>query len=143
MMSDLRKVMQDALTTIFAIENREKGWATQATETVKALRAALAEPEQSEPVAHCRVRPLQGDESSPKVFVEWIKQPVPGPLFAAPPRREPLTDEQAKRMAKVGPAYAPDGVVTRRPDEYRREIEGARLAGIRLAEEAHRITGKP
>jgi hypothetical protein len=65
------------------------------------LRAALAEPEQ-EPVAHCRVRPLQGNEASPQVFVKWVKQPVPGPLFAAPPRREPLTQEAIDDLWKKG-----------------------------------------
>lgn len=70
-------------------------WAKVQTDAV----AALEEPEQSEPVAHCRVRPLQGDESTPKVFVQWVKQPVPGPLFAAPPRREPLTEGEIRSHA--------------------------------------------
>ena len=53
----------------------------------------LAQPEQ-EPVAHCKVRPLRGDESFPKVEIDWVNQPVPGPLYATPPQRKPLTDEE-------------------------------------------------
>ena len=47
---------------------------------------ALAQPEQ-EPVAHCKVRPLRGDESFPKVEIDWVNQPVPGPLYTSPPQR--------------------------------------------------------
>lgn len=47
------------------------------------------------PVAHCKVRPLRGDESFPKVEIDWVNQPVPGPLFTTPPQRTwvELTDE--------------------------------------------------
>ena len=47
---------------------------------------AKPEPEQ-EPVAHCKVRPLRGDESFPKVEIDWVNQPVPGPLYTTPPQR--------------------------------------------------------
>lgn len=64
-------------------------------------------------------------------------------LPAQQPRKAvKLTDEQIERMSKVGPVYAPDGWVERRPDEYRREIEGAIASGIRIAEQAHGITGE-
>jgi hypothetical protein len=43
------------------------------------------------PVAHCKVRPLRGDESFPKVEIDWVNQPVPGPLYTSPPQRKPLT----------------------------------------------------
>jgi hypothetical protein len=53
---------------------------------------ALAQPEQEqEPVAHCKVRPLRGDESFPKVEIDWVNQPVPGLLYTHPPQRKPLT----------------------------------------------------
>ncbi len=45
MVNNLHKLLQDAINTIFAIENQEKGWASNSTKTVKTLRAALAEPE--------------------------------------------------------------------------------------------------
>ena len=57
----------------------------------------LAQPEQ-EPVAHCKVRPLRGDESFPKVEIDWVNQPVPGPLYTHPPQRKPLTDEEMKKI---------------------------------------------
>ena len=73
--------------------------------TEKAIKEALAEHAMQEvqrlgqeieqkPVAHCKVRPLRGDESFPKVEIDWVNQPVPGPLFTTPPQRKPLTDEQ-------------------------------------------------
>jgi hypothetical protein len=46
-----------------------------------------------EPVAHCKVRPLQGDEAERKVVVEWVGgKPIPGPLYAAP---QPQPDDTA------------------------------------------------
>ena len=73
--------------------------------TEKAIKEALAEHAMQEvqrlgqeieqkPVAHCKVRPLRGDESFPKVEIDWVNQPVPVPLFTTPPQRKPLTDEQ-------------------------------------------------
>ena len=53
---------------------------------ITALKEALAQPEQ-EPVAHCKVRPLRGDESFPKVEIDWVNRPVPGPLYTNPPQR--------------------------------------------------------
>ena len=53
----------------------------------------------------------------------------------------PLTNEQAASLCKMGPVYAPDGQVVRTPEQYRRELEGAKLAGIRTAERAHGIKG--
>lgn len=53
----------------------------------------------------------------------------------------PLTKEQAASLCKMGPVYAPNGQVVRTPEQYRRELEGAKLAGIRTAERAHGITG--
>lgn len=74
-------------------------------EAITAIKEALAEHAmqevqrlgqeiEQEPVAHCKVRPLRGDESFPKVEIDWVNQPVPGPLYAAPPQRtEQETDE--------------------------------------------------
>ena len=53
---------------------------------IKNLKAQLAQPKQ-EPVAHCKVRPLRGDESFPKVEIDWVNQPIPGPLYTQPPQR--------------------------------------------------------
>ena len=45
-----------------------------------------------------------------------------------------LTDEEKTSICKVGPVYAPDGVVTRRPIEYRSELEGVAWTAICEAE---------
>jgi hypothetical protein len=45
-----------------------------------------------------------------------------------------LTDEEKRNICRVGPVYAPDGVVTRRPLEYRKELEGVALTAVRKAE---------
>ena len=68
----------------------------------------------------------------------WVAEP----LYAAPQpvEREPLTDEQAISLCKMGPVHAPDGQVVRPPEQYRRELEDAKFAGIRTAERAHGIT---
>lgn len=57
----------------------------------------------------------------------------------APAEREPLTEVEARNLCRCGPVYAPDGVVTRRPNEYRREIEKAMVLGLRKGEAAHGI----
>ena len=55
---------------------------------------------EQEPVAHCKVRPLRGDKSFPKVEIDWVNQPVPGPLYTSPPQRteqEPVLLFQSHR----------------------------------------------
>jgi len=57
---------------------------------------------EQEPVAHCKVRPLRGDESFPKVEIDWVNHPIPGPLYTSPPQRteqEPVSDEIASIIA--------------------------------------------
>ncbi len=62
------------------------------------------------------------------------------PVYTAPqPAKQPLTEDEAKAIAYVGPVYAPDGVVTRYPLEYRKELEQHRLDAIRRTEAAHGI----
>ncbi len=45
-----------------------------------------------------------------------------------------LTDEEKRIVCRVGPVYAPDGVVTRTPLQYRKELEGVSLMAVRQAE---------
>ena len=45
-----------------------------------------------------------------------------------------LTDDEKRRVCRVGPVYAPDGVVTRNPLEYRKELQGVALMAVRQAE---------
>ena len=54
-------------------------------------------------------------------------------------QRKPLTDEQAKTIAYVGPVFAPDGVVKRSAPAYRQELERHRMDAIRRTEAAHNI----
>jgi hypothetical protein len=64
---------------------------------IAALKERLADPMrevqrlgqeiEQEPVAHCKVRPLRGDESFPKVEIDWVNHPIPGPLYTSPPQR--------------------------------------------------------
>lgn len=59
-------------------------------------------------------------------------------LEAAPPAAQRqwigLTDDEKRGVCRVGPVYAPDGVVTRTPLEYRKELEGVALMAVRQAE---------
>jgi len=82
---------------------------------------ALAQPEQ-EPVAHCKVRPLRGDESFPKVEIDWVNQPVPGPLYTHLPQRKPLTDKQIQKIWDVASGAIPGWS---RHIAYARAIEAA------------------
>jgi len=59
-------------------------------------------------------------------------------LYTAPPAAQRswvgLTDEQVTRLCKTGAVYAPDGVVTRTPLQYREELEGVARTAVRKAE---------
>jgi hypothetical protein len=63
----------------------------------KAIENYIARPEQ-EPVAHCRVFPLKGNESTPQVGIIWVDKPITGALYTSPPKREPLSDECLKQI---------------------------------------------
>jgi hypothetical protein len=72
-------------------------------EAVKAIKQAIAELESQEPVAHCTVRPLRGDESYPKTEILWVKgKPIAGPLYTHPPQRT----EQLKACVYCGQLVA-------------------------------------
>lgn len=45
-----------------------------------------------------------------------------------------LTDNEKLSVCRVGPVYAPDGFVTRRPLDYRKELTGVALMAVRQAE---------
>ncbi len=128
------------------------------------MREALAEqPAQQEPVecqygkggyACCEDGPCKADEqnNAPKpaqqepVAIEhclWARNGnTPCPHTSPQAQRKPLTEKDVKAICYVGPVYAPDGAVTRTPQQYRQELEAARLHGIRRAEAAHGITGE-
>jgi len=57
--------------------------------------------------------------------------------------RKPLTDEQVKELLLIAPVYAPDGVITRTPFAYRKELLDTALWALRKAEAAHNIGAKP
>lgn len=58
---------------------------------------------------------------------------------AAAVARKPLTDEQAKNLLRIGPVHAPNGVISRDPLSYRKELLAERMHGLRLGEAAHDI----
>lgn len=65
-------------------------------------------------------------------------QPAPqGPALI------PLTDGQVEKLGEVGPVYAPGGVVSRLPQQYRRELEARFRRGLRAGEAAHGIGKEP
>jgi hypothetical protein len=45
-----------------------------------------------------------------------------------------LTDIEKRSICRIGPVYAPDGVVTLNPLEYRKELKGVALMAVRKAE---------
>jgi hypothetical protein len=58
------------------------------------------------------------------------------PHKSTPPQRTwvGLTDEEKRSVCRVDPVYAPDGVVTRNPIEYRKELQGVALMAVRKVE---------
>jgi hypothetical protein len=102
---------------------------------LEAIKQAIAAPVQ-EPVgyitqARCFVHLHECTEAEAKLY-GWKA------LYTTPPAPQRqwvgLTDEEKRNICRVGPVYAPDGVVTRRPLEYRKELEGVALMAMRKAE---------
>lgn len=111
-MSKQREALQLALDTLRGwIGIDEWIWPVTAKETCKknsleaitAIREALAEPEQ-EPVAWAH--------QPPGMSRIYSIEPIPGPdsipLYAAPPARKPLTDEQISAIVQSMSAYTWD-----------------------------------
>lgn len=62
--------------------------------------AIAAQQPVSEPVARVIVRPFNPmDASCPTTEVKWLKEPVPGFLYAAPVRTKDLTDDEVEDLA--------------------------------------------
>ena len=109
---------QEALKKMYQLLLTEPHAPTVCAQLERIAREALAEHAmretqrlgqeiEQEPVAHCKVRPLRGDESFPKVEIDWVNQPVPGPLYATPPQRtEPLTDDECDAIYTALDAWA-------------------------------------
>jgi hypothetical protein len=85
------------------------------------------------------------DDGTPEGATEWIPfvsrvEPLKTGdlLYTTPPAAQrqwvALTDIEKLSVCKVGPVYAPDGVVTRTPVQYRKELEGVALMAVRQAE---------
>ena len=93
----------------------------EAREAITAIRQALAAPVQD----------------ASKQFHEWAVSEH-ATLTTTPPAAQRtwvgLTDEQVTRLCKTGAVYAPDGVVTRTPLQYREELENVARTAVRKAE---------
>lgn len=79
-------------------------------------------------------------------YAYGVPEPVREMLFALQDRiteleaqRRPLTDEQVKELLRIGPVNAPDGVITRTPFAYRKELLDTAMWALRKAEAAHGI----
>ena len=87
---------------------------------IRTLKAALAQPEQE-----------------PNIGA--LGMPVNVPVTPPAAQRKSLTDEQVKKLLLIGPVYATDGVVTRTPYAYRKELLATAKWAFRKAEAAHGI----
>jgi len=128
-MSDLRKAAEQALAILQDIHPgnmtpmAEDAWVRASQK----LYAALAEPEQSEPVGYLNKHTGQFFND-----VEGYKGSLLQPLFAHPPRREPLPREQVKQILRE--AEYDTATAQERADF---------INGIRHGEAAHGIGEKP
>ena len=96
----MRAALEMALEALERAE-RDGGWSIDTTKAITAIKAALAAPVQ-EPVAICRVYPLQGHESIPTTRIEWIGgKPVAGPLYATPPAAQPTGKAPCERHCEA------------------------------------------
>ena len=102
----------------------------------KRIDELMAQPEK-EPVAWAYVN--SDDECEQIEYCTESPMREFMPLYAAAPKRQPLTDEQAKNLLQIGPVYAPDGVVTRTPLAYRKELLETALWALRKGETSHGI----
>lgn len=134
----------------------EELWFKRVPEVMLELSEALAEPQQEPSVAwrdHVEQRLLSwrqrfvnkcGDQLELQDFMgqESIDDLLDYVLdeFTEPAQAQPLSDEQAKKLCHVGPVFAPNGVVSRTPYAYRKELMEATLRGLRKGEAAHGIT---
>jgi hypothetical protein len=119
-------------------------------EAITAIKEALAEHAmqevqrlgqeiEQEPVAHCKVRPLRGDESFPKVEIDWVNHPIPGPLYTSPPQRteqEPTTGnilmDSYKAMQSMKTAAKPQRTWVGLTDEEIEEVEDEYIVDYRI-----------
>jgi hypothetical protein len=61
-------------------------------------------------------------------------------LAAQQAEREGLTEDQARKLTRIGPVHCDsDGIVKRSAEGYRQELQSAAIRGIRIAERAHGI----
>jgi len=104
------------------------GWLTSRKERLVLSSADNASPAVEAIIEFAKMRGLSLNDAKVQ---DWNTSP--------PAQRKPLTDEEARKLIKVGPVYAPDGVVTRSPIAYRKELEEAGLRGLRKGEAAHNI----
>jgi len=85
-MIEILKQMVEALK-LSAISIDNFGVQKKSQEAIQAGKQLIAELESQEPVAHCTVRPLRGDESYSKTEILWVKgKPIAGPLYSHPQR---------------------------------------------------------
>ena len=64
-----------------------------------------AQPAPVQPVAYCKVRPLRGDESFPKIEIDWVgfDWPMTGPLYATPPAQRTWVGLTNKDIIEIWP----------------------------------------
>lgn len=91
--------------------------------------AAMTDPDEA---PHGRYLPVRKTRAG--MFTEPLyAQPQPQPA-------QPLTDEALQKLSACGPVHCENGVVTRGPTEYRRELEARFERGWRTAEKHFGIT---
>jgi hypothetical protein len=106
-----------------------------AREALKSLPAPV-----QEPVASLLLQSKQTFEHNfgPSSAADWIYSDIAELMGTTPPAAQRqwvgLTDEQVTRLCKTGAVYAPDGVVTRTPLQYREELENVARTAVRKAE---------
>ena len=127
-MTNLRKAAQQALDALLRVQPQVRGAIPQqdTEDAIDAVRAALAEPVQ-EPVAWAYVN--SDDECEQIEYETPPNHPSITPLYAAPPQRKPLTNEEIDRMTRERWGSKLLGAEVQVHREYARAIERAHGIG--------------
>ena len=132
--------MNNLETLKLALENAQPsfmcpGWTLVRNEDITALRQAIQQAEQAQPVAwrapnwgHSDDQWVYRDFDDPVLIADGKPSPNNVPLYTAPPPRQPLTDEQISDLwCKVSNT----DFVTADTHEFARAIEAAHQIGVK------------
>ena len=147
MSKELLKALTDVLDDLKLRRNLSEDDALNISDSVliraeNAIKNYLAQPEhipdvgnmvEQEPVAHCLLIPVNGNELVLQVGIAWVDKPIAGALYTSPPNREPLGLEEINECMENSASFGFNG------DVYIADGDNAFENFARAIEKAHGI----